>query len=94
MLDEAVGYIAQDSLDAAQRLLLDALAAAASLATLSERGRTVPELETVNARELFVRRYRLIYELHPSEVHVLAFLHGARDFGKWRHESGGEGDAG
>ena len=36
MLDEAVGYIAQDSLAAAQRLLIDALDAEASLTTLSE----------------------------------------------------------
>ena len=39
MLDEAVGYIAQDSLAAAQRFLVAALDAAASLTTLSERGR-------------------------------------------------------
>ena len=38
MLDEAVGYMAQDSLAAAQRLLIDALEAAASLTTLSDRG--------------------------------------------------------
>lgn len=87
MLDEAVGYIAQDSLAAAQRILIDTLDAAASLTTLSERGRSVPELEDPNTRELFVQQYRLIYEVHRTEVHVLAFLHGARDFDKWRRES-------
>jgi plasmid stabilization system protein ParE len=92
MLDEAVGYIAQDSLAAAQRLLIDALDAAASLVTLSERERRVPELEHPNTRELFVQRYRLIYEVHPTDVHILAFLHGARDFEKWRRETlGGRG---
>jgi len=90
MLDEAVGYVAQDSLNAAQRLLIAALDAAASLARLSERGRRVPELEEPNTRELFVQRYRLIYEVQVAEVHVLAFLHGARDFEKWRREAHGE----
>ena len=71
MLDEAVGYIAQDSLAAAQRLLMDALDAAASLTTLSGRGRRAPELESRNTRELFVQRYRLIYEVHRTKVHVL-----------------------
>ncbi|MEK7405660.1 MAG: type II toxin-antitoxin system RelE/ParE family toxin [Acidobacteriota bacterium] len=84
MLDEAVGYIAQDSLAAAKHLLIDALDAAASLAALSERGRRVPELEHPNTRELFVQRYRMIYDVYPTEVHILAFLHGARDFEKWR----------
>lgn len=87
MLDETVGYIAQDSLTAAQQLLIDALDAGASLTTLSERGRTVPELEDPNTRELFVQRYRLIYEVHPTEIHILAFLHGARDFAKWQRET-------
>ena len=64
MLDEAVSYIAQDSLSAAQRLLVFALDAAASLTTLSERGRRVPEVGDPNTRELFVQRYRLIYEVH------------------------------
>ena len=94
MLDEAVGYIAQDSLAAAQRLLMDALDAAASLTTLSGRGRRVPELESRNTRELFVQRYRLIYEVHRSEVHVLALLHGARDFEKWRQATRDEREAG
>ena len=56
MLDEGVGYIAQDSLAAAQRLLINALDAAASLTILSERGRRVPELQDPNIRELFVQR--------------------------------------
>ena len=90
MLDEAVGYIAQDSLAASEWLLIDALDAAASLTTLSERGRRVPELEQPNIRELFVQRYRLIYEVNPTEVCILAFLHGARDFEKWRRETRGE----
>ena len=90
MLDEAVGYVAQDSPTAAARLLVEALDTAASLATMSERGRRVPELEEPDIRELFVKRYRLIYEVHQTEVHVLAFLHGARDFEKWRLETPGE----
>ena len=54
MLDEAIRYIAEDSLPAAQRLLERALETASSLATLSERGRIVPELELPTIREVFV----------------------------------------
>lgn len=94
MLDEAVGYVARDSPAAAQRLLIDALDAASSLATLSERGRRVPEVDRPNTRERFVQRYRLIYEVDPTEVHILAFLHGARDFENWRRETRGGREAG
>ena len=87
MLDAALSYIAQDSLPAAQRMLERALEAAASLATLSERGRIVPELETPAIREIFVERYRLIYEVHENKIEVLAFLHGERDFAKWQQST-------
>ena len=91
MLDEAIRYIAEDSLPAAQRMLERALEAAASLATLSERGRIVPELETPAIREVFVGRYRLIYEVKETKIEVLAFLHGARDFAKWQKANKGGG---
>src|SRR5437867_2865775 len=89
-LDEAVGYAAQDSLTAAQLLLESALDTAESLSVFSERGRIVPELEQPNVRELLVQRYRLIYEVFDTKVEVLAFIHGARDFAKWRQSATGE----
>lgn len=79
MLDDAVAYRARDSRPAAERLLIRALDAAASLDASSERGRIVPEFDQPNVRELLVQRYRLLYEVTPSEVHILAFIHGARD---------------
>jgi len=85
-LDEAVEYISQDSLEAAQGFLLNALEAASSLSVLSERGRVVPEVAHPAVREIFVQKYRLIYEVRPSQVEILAFLHGARDFAKRRSQ--------
>ncbi len=72
-LDEAVAYIAQNSQPAAVRLLESALDAAESLSLLSERGRTVPELEQPNIRELLVQKYRLVYEVFDTKVEILAF---------------------
>ena len=83
-LGEAVAFVAQDSPSGALRILEQALAAAASLATLSERGRVVPERNDPGLREVFVFRYRLLYEVHPDLVRVVAFLHGARDFESWQ----------
>jgi len=79
MLDDAVSYVAQDSHPAAQRLLIQALEAASSLDVFGERGRIVPELNQPNVRQLLVQRYRLLYEVTQTEIHILAFAHGARD---------------
>ena len=79
-LDEIVAYITRDSLQSALVFLEETFTAAESLLTLSERGRVVPELNDPRVRELFVKRYRLLYEVHEREIHVLAVLHGARDF--------------
>jgi toxin ParE1/3/4 len=76
-------YIARDSVEGAQKVLHATLDLAASLETLAERGRVVPEIGDPSIREVFVYSYRLIYEVRASEVRLIAFLHGARDFGRW-----------
>ena len=79
-LDEIVAYIAGDSFQAALAFLEEAFETAETLTTLSERGRIVPELNDPLVRELFIKRYRLLYEIHEQEIHVLAVLHSAREF--------------
>jgi len=86
-LEEVVEFIARDSPDGARSVLRQALEAAASLETLSERGRVVPELGASDVREIFVYRYRLMYRVTERSVAILAFIHGARDFERWRRES-------
>jgi len=81
-LDDIVAYIANDSPSSAHAFLEAALDAAESLDTLSERGRVVPELDDPNVRELFVKRYRLLYEIQKNEIHILGFVHGARKLQK------------
>jgi toxin ParE1/3/4 len=85
-LDEVLEHIAAESRPAARHVATQALAAADSLSTLSERGRVVPEVGDHDVREIFVFRYRLMYEVTPTEVRILAFIHGARDFEKLRHQ--------
>lgn len=76
-LEEAVSYVFEESPQAARSLLERSLETAASLDTLSKRGRTVPEPRDPAFREVFVGRYRLMYEVKASEVTVVTFLHGA-----------------
>jgi plasmid stabilization system protein ParE len=83
-LHDALEYISRrHSLEATQKALEVILKTCESLATLPNRGRVVPELKRESIREVFCYRYRIIYEVTPEEVRILAFVHGARDFDRW-----------
>jgi toxin ParE1/3/4 len=79
-VEAAAEYIARDSAHYASALIYEARLAARSLRKFPQRGRVVPELRDAAVREIFVKQYRLIYEVQSDRVTVLAFLHGARQF--------------
>ena len=85
-LDEVIAYISRDSPGNAVGVLTQALDTAASLATFAERGRVIREIGDSSLRELLVYDYRMLYRLYEDRVVIRAFLHGARDFSKWRRE--------
>jgi toxin ParE1/3/4 len=85
-LDYVLEYVAQESRDRAVTLLSRVLDAAATLDMLANRGRVVPELNQPDVRELLVFDYRVQYRVLEEQVVAIAFLHGARDFSKWRRE--------
>jgi len=82
-VDEILAFISADSPPAAAKVLEVILAAAESLSLFAERGRVVPEIESRAIREIFVYRYRLMYQVSGDEVRILAVLHGAMDFDRW-----------
>jgi len=83
-LEDALEYVTERSPLAAANLLEDSFGAADSLETMSQRGREVPEIRDGRTRELFVQRYRLMYEVSPGQVDIVAFVHTAQDFERWR----------
>jgi len=60
--------------------LEEVLATADTLVTLAKRGCMVPELQNPRIRELFIKHYRLLYEIEDRAVYVLGLIHGAREF--------------
>lgn len=86
-LDDVIAHVARDSPAAARRVLSQALKAGATLTSFAERGRVVPELGDPTVREVFVHSYRLLYEIRNDTVAVIGFVHGARDFNDWWHQS-------
>jgi len=79
-LECAASFIARDSRRYAAALINEARDAARSLKKFPRRGRIVPETDDDLIRELFVRSYRLIYEIRSDGIVILAFIHGARRF--------------
>lgn len=82
-LDEILAFIAIDSPSAAAKIAEVVLAAAESLSVFADRGRVVPQTDTSTIREIFVYRYRLMYQVFVAEVRILSVLHGAMDFEGW-----------
>ena len=72
-------HISRDSEAYAATVVRELVVAARSLRVFAERGRRVPEYDDPSVRELIVRKYRLVYRVHPKRVDVLRIIHGARE---------------
>lgn len=73
-------YIAGDSKYYAIKVSQEFIEKSEQLAELPQRGRIVPEIEDPNIRELIIYSYRLIYEISPNRIEILAIIHGKQDF--------------
>ncbi len=90
-LEEIAEFIARDSAFYAKTVVSKARKVAKSLRSNAECGRVVPECDSPDIRELFLWRYRLIYQITSDHVYILAFIHGARDLESlWKRRGGPE----
>jgi toxin ParE1/3/4 len=88
-LNEVAKFIARDSPYYAASFVRDVRESAHSLNVFPERGRIVPEIDTSDIREIFIKSYRLIYKVTTLDVFILAFIHAARDLAAlWKHGGG------
>jgi len=85
-LKKIYDYIAGDSKYYAIRVSQEFIEKSERLAEFPQTGRTVPEIEDPNIRELIIYSYRLIYEVSPNRIEILAIIHGRQDF----HQSFGQ----
>ena len=75
-------YIACDSKYYATKVSQEFVEKSEQLIKFPKLGRIVPEIEDPNIRELIIYSYRLIYEVSPKGIEILAIIHGKRDFPK------------
>lgn len=78
-IESTAEYILKDSPFYASAFVEEVLLVGKSLKQLPERGRQVPEVNDNDVREVFVKKYRLIYKIKEDRVIILALIHGARD---------------
>jgi toxin ParE1/3/4 len=73
-------YIAEDSKYYAKQVTDDIIAKTEKLNDFPEMGRMVPELQEKNIREVIIYSYRLLYEIKPKKIEILAIIHCKRNF--------------
>jgi len=74
-LREIHDYIAQDAPLVAPLVVRRLVQRSRQLETLPQSGRTVPEYQREDIRELLVRPYRIIYLILPERVDVVTVRH-------------------
>jgi plasmid stabilization system protein ParE len=79
-LDDAIGFVAAEAPQAAERLLIRVLDAADTLSQMAERGRIVPEIGETQIRELITSPYRLMYRVSDNDIHILSLVHERQQF--------------
>ena len=78
-LDSIYEFIAHDSSRYA-KIVVDRLTKrSVQIASFPFSGRTVPEFENAQIREVIEGPYRIIYHVKPDQIDILAVIHGARD---------------
>ena len=78
-LDAIYAYIAQDSPEYALRMVDRITRRSQQIATFPLSGRSVPEYEIEQIREVIEAPYRIIYYTYPNQIDILAVLHGAQN---------------
>lgn len=79
-LERAVAYIYEDSPAYAVAFYNKVKEMSRTLGLFSERRRIVPEHNDNQIREIFIHRYRLIYNIKDDEIVIITFLHGAQQY--------------
>ena len=72
-------YIALDSKFYAKKIVREIITLSSTIPAIPERGRIVPETNEKEIRELFIYSYRLIYQISPDLISILAVIHGSRN---------------
>ena len=78
-LDEIWEFIAKDSIDAADRMIAEILAALGALVPFPDQGHTRPDLTARPIRFIVVSEFLIAYAPEEKPLWVIAVMHGRRN---------------
>jgi plasmid stabilization system protein ParE len=78
-LDEIRDYIAQENLDAADRVMSEIFDAIRGLVPFPHRGHRRPDLSSRSLRFTLVREYLIAYAAEEKPLWIVAVMHGRRN---------------
>jgi addiction module RelE/StbE family toxin len=78
-LGDIYDYIARDVPLYAEQFVDQILATTNLLKDQPLMGRNVPEANREDVRELLFQNYRIIYQVKPEFIYIVAVIHGSRD---------------
>ncbi len=78
-LGDIYAYIARDVPVYAEQFIDRIIQTTYLLHEQAFMGRTVPEAEREDVRELILQNYRIIYLVKPDYLYIVAVVHGSRD---------------
>ena len=78
-LDAIYHFIEQDSPAYAKRMVDRLTRRSQQIGNFPLSGRSVPEYEMEQIREVIEGPYRIIYYIKPDQIDILAVLHGAQN---------------
>ncbi|MCF8130356.1 MAG: type II toxin-antitoxin system RelE/ParE family toxin [Deltaproteobacteria bacterium] len=73
---EIAEYIAQDKPSAAEKWIDTVFTKVDTLKAAPKTGRTVPEIQNSQFRELIYGNYRIIYRIEKKQISILTIRHG------------------
>jgi len=77
-LNQIFEYIADDSPFYAYRTTQNIIETAENVTLQPQKGRTVPEYQREDIREVFYHPYRIIYLLSGDQIEILSVIHERR----------------
>lgn len=77
-VEAIAGYIARDSPSYAAAVVSRVIEITDNLQAEAKQGRLIPEIEESTIFEQFAYSYRLIYQVEPQSVTIIALIHGKR----------------
>lgn len=76
-LDAIYAYIAQNSKTYALKVVDKITRKSQQITSFPLSGRSVPEYDVKQIREVFSDSYRIIYYIKPSQIDIIAVIHSA-----------------